>query len=143
LRVLRSPGLIGGVSNAPLPYFTPIPQWNGHRIDVRAVLVPKFLWSTASIDVYLDNVRILRTGGKLKATGLVETAFTDDNGTHQVSLTWGVGWLFAFPFVLYIDGEMIANARVRVSNWPLGIGLWLGVLTAVILFRVLRVTWHH
>jgi hypothetical protein len=126
------------VSNQPLPYFTPIPQWNDHRIDVRAALVPKFLWSTASIDVYLDGVRILRTGGKLRPTGLVETSFTDANGTHQVALTWGVGWLFAFPFVLYIDGEMIANARVRVSNWPLGIALWLAVLAAVIGFKFLR-----
>jgi hypothetical protein len=131
------------VTYPPLPYFSPIPLWNDHRIDVQAALVPKYLWTTASIDVYLDGVCILRTGGKLRPTGLIETAFTDAAGMHRVALTWGVGWLRQFPFVLYIDGEVVAHSRVRVSNWPLGMLVWLLILTVGITIPILKALHHH
>ena len=34
-------------------------QWNGSAVEVTAHLVPRFLWSTASIDVFLDGRCIL------------------------------------------------------------------------------------
>jgi len=44
-------------------------RWQDSAVDVQARLDPRFLWSTASIDVFLDEECIFRTGGQLKATG--------------------------------------------------------------------------
>src|SRR5271155_148805 len=97
------------------------PRWKDHNIDVQARLVPRFLWTTASIDVYLDGKCILKTGGQLKSTGSRRGNFADADGVHAVDLRWGIGYLRSFPYTLSIDDQIIYRGRVLVSNWPLGL----------------------
>lgn len=117
--------------------YNPIPNWRGSEIRVTAKLVPRFLWSTASIDVFIKNKCILQTGGQLKITGAYSTSFTDDaGGHHRAELAWGRASLRSFPFRLQIDGEPIADSRVKIENWPLVFllpGLLLLMLGACIL----------
>ena len=47
----------------------PVVEWQGSPIRVEARLIPRFLWTTASIDVFVGQQCVLRTGGQMKATG--------------------------------------------------------------------------
>jgi hypothetical protein len=109
-------------------------KWQDSAVDVQARLVPRFLWSTASIDVFLDKQCILRTGGQLKATGLHSATFTHSGSTHTAELSWGYGLLFSFPYKLRIDGAPVSEARVRVQNWPLG--LFIAFLVAAVVLAL-------
>ena len=106
-------------------------QWKSNVIDVQARLVPRFLWTTASIDVFLNGQSILKTGGQMKLTGSFSTAFSHSEATHKAELSWGVGGLFSFPYKLRIDDNLISDSRVRVRNWPLGFALWIGIAGVV------------
>jgi len=71
-------------------------------VDVQARLVPRFLWSTASIDVFLDKQSILRTGGKFESHRFT---FCDVHAFRfhaTAELSWGYGLLFSFPYKLVI-----------------------------------------
>lgn len=85
-----------------------------------ARFVPRFLWTTASIDVYLDNVCVLQTGGQMKLNGYYSSNFTHLGQTHVAVLSWGTGVFMSFPYALVIDGIPIRQGRVRVRNWILG-----------------------
>jgi hypothetical protein len=106
-------------------------QWQGNAMDVQARLVPRFLWTTASIDVFLNGQSILKTGGQMKLTGSCSTAFFYSEANHKVELSWGVGGLFSFPYKLRIDDNLISDSRIRVRNWPLGLTIWI-VITGMI-----------
>jgi hypothetical protein len=99
-------------------------EWQGRPVVVRARLVPRFLWSTASLDVFVDGTCVLSTGGPLRLTGARARAFTHDGASHRVELSWGCGWLLSFPYRLEIDGALVAHARARVENWLLGLAFW-------------------
>ena len=43
--------------------------WEGSAVEVRARVVPRYLWTTTSIDVFVDGRCILKTGGQMKAVG--------------------------------------------------------------------------
>src|ERR1700691_4993838 len=93
-------------------------EWQGSKVEVRARLVPRYFWNTASIDVCLDGQQILRTGGQLRLKGSCSTSFTHANRTHIVILSWGYsGLTFSFPYELRIDGASVATSRVRIQNW--------------------------
>jgi hypothetical protein len=94
----------------------PLPA-SGKIYQVRAHLVPRYFWTSASIDVYLDGRCILMTGGQMKLTGGYSRAFTDGGQQHLAELKWGVGWQHHFPYELWIDGKMVAQSRVPVENW--------------------------
>ena len=94
-------------------------KWRDSAVYVQARLVPRLLWSTASIDVFLDKQCILETGGQLKVTGSHSATFTHSGSTHTAELSWEHGLLFSFPYKLRIDGTPISEARVCVQNWPL------------------------
>ena len=113
--------------------------WQGSKVDVQARLIPRFLWSTASIDVFLDGDCILRTGGQMKATGSQVATFSHSGTEHEAELSWGVGFFWSFPYQLRIDGAPIAVARFHVQNWPLGL-LRLVLLAAglILFFRFVR-----
>jgi hypothetical protein len=64
-------------------------SWQGKTVQVRARYVPRFLWTTASIDVFLDARCVFRTGGKLKVTGSHSASFGDGGSEHLMELTWG------------------------------------------------------
>ncbi len=115
-------------------------QWQGSRVDVQARLISRFLWTTASIDVFLDGQCILRTGGQMKCTGSHSATFTHSGATHSAELSWGYGFLRSFPYKLQIDGVPISQARVRVRNWPLGL-IW-PALFAIVLLAIYHLI-HH
>lgn len=108
-------------------------KWKDSRVNVQARLVPRFLWTTATIDVLLAGQSILRTGGQMKATGSHSATFIHSGSTHTAELSWGYGILCSFPYKLRIDGNPISEARVYVWNWPLGL-IWVVLLAAVSVF---------
>jgi len=91
-------------------------KWQDSPVDVQARLIPRFLWSTASIDVFLGEQCILRTGGQLKFTGSHSSTFIHSGSTHTAELSWGVGFLRWFPYKLRIDGTPVSDARVYVRD---------------------------
>lgn len=97
-------------------------HWNGQEVSVVSTLTPRFLWQTASIDVYLGEECVLRTGGQLKVTGAHKTQFTHAGDKHEAVLTWGRASLRSFPVTLAIDGIPVLDSRVYTSNWA--VGLW-------------------
>jgi hypothetical protein len=95
-------------------------KWQNSAVDVQARLIPRFLWSTASIDVSLDGQRILSTGGQMKFTGSHSTTFTHSGSMHTAELSWGTSGLsFSFPYQLRIDDVHVSASRVRIKNWPI------------------------
>jgi hypothetical protein len=102
----------------------PSAKWNELNIEIRSTLVPKVLWQTASIDVFLEGKCILQTGGQLKLIGSHSVPFDHAGETHEVKLSWGRGGLRSFPFDLYIDGQSVASGRVFTSNWYLSFLPW-------------------
>jgi hypothetical protein len=91
-------------------------SWQGKTVSVRAHYVPRFAWTTASIDVYLDDQCVLRTGGQFKLTGSHSATFTDGGQEHRMELTWGGSGGFRFPYQLRIDGVPVADAHVAIEN---------------------------
>lgn len=110
-------------------------KWQGNTVEVQARLVPRFLWNTASIDVFLEGQRILRTGGQLKFTGSRIATFSHSGSIHTAELNWGFsGFSFSLPYRLQIDGVPVAASRVRIQNWPLGVAI--GIMLAMLLFAL-------
>ncbi|HZI32484.1 MAG TPA: hypothetical protein VFF11_09085 [Candidatus Binatia bacterium] len=110
-------------------------KWQGSIVDVQARLVPRYLWNTASMDVFLDGQQILQTGGQLKFTGSHSATFIHAGSTHTAELSWGFGGLsFSLPYQLRIDGAPVAASRVRIRNWPMA--LIVIVLGVVVLLAI-------
>jgi hypothetical protein len=114
-----------------------IVKWQGRTLDVQARLVPRYLWNTASIDVFLDGQPILRTGGQLKLTGSQSATFTYAAAAHTAELSWGSSGLsFSFPYQLRIDGALVAASRAHIRNWPVAVvvlAVSMAVLLAILL----------
>jgi hypothetical protein len=108
--------------------------WQDNNIRVTAILVPRFLWSTASIHVFVGSACVLRTGGQLKITGTCSSEFTGNGVLHRAEIVWGRGVLFSFPYRLSIDGAVVSESRVKVSNWPLTF-----VLPGILLFALFSI----
>ena len=92
-------------------------SWRDKPVRVQARLVPRYLWTTASIDAFLGDRCILRTGGQLKLTGSYSGSFIDGDSEHQVELSWGLSGGFRFPYQLRIDSILVGDSRVQVENW--------------------------
>jgi hypothetical protein len=120
-----------------LPTFPADKKWQAGLVQVQARLVPRFLWSTASIDVFLDGQCILRTGGQLKFTGSQSATFTYSGSTHTAELSWGTAFLLGFPYQLQIDGTSVSEARVYIKNWPLGL------IVAILIPAILVVAFYY
>jgi len=95
-----------------------VAEWCGNPVEVTARFIPKFLWTTASIDVLVDSRCVLRTGGKWKIVGTSAARFDHAGSIHDIELTWGLCPLRSFSIKIKIDRELIADTRVLVSNWP-------------------------
>jgi hypothetical protein len=96
-------------------------RWHGTTVEVTARLVPRYLWTTSAIDVFLDGRCILRTDGQMKITGSSSAEFHHDGTAHTVELSWGRvhqrGVIrCCFPYQLTIDGAKVAVAEVAVEN---------------------------
>jgi hypothetical protein len=90
--------------------------WQGKAVLVRSNYIPRFLWTTASIDVFLDDRCVFRTGGQLKTVGSHSASFSDGGSDHQMELTWGRSRDFRFPYQLRIDGVLVKESQVQVEN---------------------------
>jgi hypothetical protein len=93
-----------------------VTTWQGKAVSVRARYIPRFLWTTASIDVFLDERCVFRSGGQLKSTGSHSASFDDGGSEHRMELTWGRSREFRFPYQLRIDGVLVGESQVRVEN---------------------------
>jgi hypothetical protein len=128
--------------NEPPPMLPTAPQsqgivlWHGSTVHVQARQVPRYLWTTTSIDVYLDGQCILESGGQLGPTGGCSAAFEHGCSLHNVELSWGLALWYSFPYELRIDGIPIAISHVRADNWYLRlmVGVFLGTIFGVVLF---------
>jgi hypothetical protein len=108
------PPIPAGVSSSWAP---PLPMsWRGKAVQVRAISVPRYLWTSASIDVYLDGERVFRTGGKINPTGGHAETVRIGGAEHRMEVTWGLSRGFKFPYQLKIDGELVVNSVVKVEN---------------------------
>jgi hypothetical protein len=117
-------------------------EWQGNKVNVQARLVPRYLWNTASIDVFLDGQCILQTGGQLKLNGSHSATFTHSGSPHTAELSWSSSGLsFSFPYQLRIDGVPVAASRVNVQNWP--IGLIVTFLVVATVFAIIRFVKAH
>jgi|SRR3974390_9977 hypothetical protein len=113
-------------------------KWQGRRVEVQARLVPRYLWNTASIDVFLDGQPILKTGGGFKFTGSSSASFTHEGSSHKADLSWGFcGLSFSIPYQLRINNAPVAAARVPIRNWPVALVVVAAVVAAVsVLFHL-------
>ena len=108
-------------------------DWRGLTVVITCRLVSRYLWTTASIDVWLDGNRILRTGGVLKRRGSSTETFHLGNTQHEATVSWGAGRFLSFPCTLTIDGIVVAESPVFIENgWLLltPLGLAIGVVLA-------------
>jgi hypothetical protein len=99
-----------------------IGKWRGRNVEVTARVIARCLWTTASIDVYIDSECVLRTGGQMKSIGVSTAQFYDSGSTHDIALEWGRAAVRSFPITITIDGQVVADSVVSVDNWPLA--LW-------------------
>jgi hypothetical protein len=95
----------------------PSAVWKGVAVLVTSRLISRYVWMSASIDVWVNANRVLRSGGALRFIGNHTEAFHLGDAIHEVKLTWGTGWLRSFPFKLEIDGTVVAESRVVTENW--------------------------
>ncbi len=127
----------------PDPSSTPpklAPLWRDKPLHVRARCVPRYFWTTSSIDVFLDGQCILSTGGQLKLTGSYSSNFHYAGADHVAELSWGTSSWFGFPYQLKIDGAPVADSRVQIEN-PLMIFIPASVLVAIVLAILLAIGW--
>lgn len=91
--------------------------WNREAVKVTARVVPKYAFTTASIDVEVGDRLVLATGGVLKFVGSQTRTYERNGKIHTVEVNWGVGKFRSFPVTLLIDGELLFDSNVKVSNW--------------------------
>jgi len=112
--------------------------WHGCEVRVRAYAVPRYAWTTASIDVVVDGEPVLQTGGQLRIVGSWAGDFDHRGGTHRVELFWGKFTRGHFPFILTIDDEEVLTDMVPVENATLVRLAWSLLLLTGLTLLVLR-----
>lgn len=107
-------------------------EWNGHCIRVQSALVPRYFWTSASVDAYVDQSCVIKTGGVFRFSG-IETGDLNDRGkNHVMQMAWNVGGRdLAVRYELAIDGHVLLKSRVFPRNWPLLIFPLAGLLLLV------------
>lgn len=99
-------------------------SWNSTAVEVTARMIPRYAWTTASIDVAIGGNTILETGGVLKVVGAHVGPFEFHGVKHSVEITWGEATLRSFPFRLFIDGFPLLASSVPIANWWLALWPW-------------------
>ena len=110
-------------------------SWNDTTVAVTARAIPRFAWTSASIDVAIGDETILKTGGVLKVVGKHVETFELRGATHTVEIAWGKATLRSFPFSLHIDGSPLLASRVPVENWWFSLWPW-ALLAGFLAWRV-------
>jgi hypothetical protein len=94
-------------------------RWRDRTFRVTARAIPRLCWLTASIDVHLDDVALINSGGVLRLKGGNVSRFDNRSETHSVRLDWvSPGRGIDFPFQLSIDDQILIDSKVRPQNWP-------------------------
>lgn len=101
---------------------TNIGKWNENPVAVTARFMPRFLWTTASIDIFVGSQCVIRTGGQMKFTGQAIAQFEHGGTNHSVRIRWGWSKIRSFPIKVEIDEQQIAETNAVVTNWPMS--LW-------------------
>ena len=65
-----------------------MPLWQECNLEVKAELVPRYFWTTASINVYVDDVCIIQTGGVWRLRGIQRAGFRRNNENQVLELAW-------------------------------------------------------
>ena len=114
----------------------PETQWRGSELKVRAYVVPRYAWTTASIDVIVDGEPVLRTGGQLRFVGSHKSDFHHRGTSHHVELFWGKFTKGEFPFILTIDDAEVLTSSVPVEYWKAASIAWTLVILGAIGYLV-------
>lgn len=112
-------------------------SWNNTTVEVTARLIPRYAWTTASIDVAIGGDTVLDTGGVPKIVGSHAGTFEFHGVEHSIEITWGEATLHSFPYRLFIDGLPLLASRVPISNWWLALWPW-AILTGFSAWAVLN-----
>jgi hypothetical protein len=110
-------------------------DWKGEQVTITARLVPRYAFMTASIDVSLGGKPILKTDGVLKLVGGQVANFERNGRAHSVEASWGKAALKYFPVKVIVDGQLLVEAPVKISNWWLVYWPWL-ILLGVLAWRL-------
>jgi hypothetical protein len=108
-------------------------RWHNADLEVHARPVPRYLWTTVSIDVLLDGEPILCTGGQASLLGRCRSRFRHEGEAHKAELSWGKMANGAFPFMLRIDEELVLASEVPVDNWRIVLAGWIAAVVVVLL----------
>jgi|WetSurMetagenome_2_1015567.scaffolds.fasta_scaffold16694_6 hypothetical protein len=95
---------------------TELIRWKDAVVDLRAKFVPQRFWLAGSIYVVINGKTILSTGGQLKFKGVEFSRFTYLGSLYQAKLAWGPMIFAAFPCSLSINGEPVAQRRLKADN---------------------------
>jgi hypothetical protein len=114
--------------------------WHGSFLEVSARVVPRYLWTTVSIDVSLDGEPVLCTGGQASALGASRVTFLHNETSHEAELSWGKFSQGAFPFILRVDGEVVLASEVPVENWAVVRLCW-GIANVLIVAVFVLFVW--
>ena len=98
--------------------------------------MPRYLWTTVSIDVLLDGEPVLQTGGQASLLGRCRSRFQRQGKAHKAELSWGKMANGAFPFMLRIDEELVLASEVPVDNWRMVVVGWIAALFVAFLVIV-------
>jgi hypothetical protein len=90
-------------------------RWQNSAVEVRAELIPRCLYTTASVDVYVGDDCILRTGGVWRLWGTQSADFMHEGSGHSAELSWR-SRSRAISYELKIDGQCVLNGLVRPRN---------------------------
>lgn len=116
-------------------------SWEGTPIEITCLALARKFWLTCSIDVWVADRRVLRTGGQWQAVGKQTAVFQHGGREHVAELGWGEYADGAFPVTLSIDGRVIHRGAVAIENsGQAKLGCLLTVLLIVALL-VRGVTW--
>ena len=114
-----------------------IASWNGASVQVTSRIISRYAWTTATIDVSINGNTVLRTGGVMKISGDSTATFEHERTPHKAVLRWRKGSFRSFPFRLEIDGALVADSRVSVSNWWMAWWPLMGTFLLALLWRTL------
>jgi len=108
-------------------------SWNHTTVAVTARVVPRYAWTSASIDVAVGDETILKTGGVLKVVGKHVETFGFHGTTHTVECY--LGQSITSLFSLQPAHRWVASACIESTGRKLVV-LFVAMGTSRWLFRV-------
>jgi hypothetical protein len=114
-------------------------KWLGETIEMTARAIPKYLWLTVSIDVFVGGRCIHRTGGKMKVVGQSYGKFDHNGLPHNIKVQWGRARRHRFPVQVFIDEMLIDNTDVLITNWPVTYSFHFGCLAILVIVMLIEI----